>query len=170
MLANVRSYSIAVFLGAVLNAAPSPPVQLAKPPLSFEPNIGQTRPEVRFSARGRGYVLELTASGSILRALSGSPDAVRLTFVGSSRRPVIAGDGRQPGISNYLIGDSKSWRTHIPNYAGVRNTGLYPNTDLLFHGAGAELEYDCVIRPGGDPSRVRIRIEGDAKMRLDILA
>src|SRR5262245_18681164 len=38
----------------------------ARLPLRFEPNRGQTDPQVRYLARGRGYALFLTPTGSTL--------------------------------------------------------------------------------------------------------
>lgn len=35
-------------------------------PLSFEANLGQTDPQVRFLARGEGYALFFTGSGAVL--------------------------------------------------------------------------------------------------------
>src|SRR5918912_3972961 len=39
-------------------------------PVSFEPNVGQAALPVRFLARGRGYILHLTADGATLTLAS----------------------------------------------------------------------------------------------------
>ena len=58
-----------------------------KLPLSFEPNRGQTDPQVKFLSRGRGYGLFLTGSEAVL--------ALR----NASREPK-AGNGPLPGTKN----------------------------------------------------------------------
>src|ERR1039458_3590789 len=50
--------------------APSQPLHQAANygnlPLAFEPNRGQTDPQVKFLARGKGYTLFVTAQGVVL--------------------------------------------------------------------------------------------------------
>ena len=66
-----------------------------------------------------------------------------------------------PGKANYFIGrDPKRWRTDVAGYAKLRCRGVYPGIDLLYYGSGRELEYDFVVAPGGDPTRIRLRFEG----------
>src|SRR5262245_2151767 len=68
----------------------------ARLPLRFEPNRGQADPEVRYFARGRGYALFLTPTGSTLVLNSRprsrgagrpSPTVVRTRLVGAHPRP-----------------------------------------------------------------------------------
>src|SRR6266704_4833627 len=48
-------------------ASPFPGVRnYDKLPMSFEPNVGQTSPDVSFLARGNGYELFLTTNGAVL--------------------------------------------------------------------------------------------------------
>src|SRR5689334_12650291 len=49
-----------------------PPRFVMRPPVSFEPNVGQAAPGVRFLSRGRGYTLEITDSGAVLLLGSGN--------------------------------------------------------------------------------------------------
>src|ERR1017187_8295427 len=43
-----------------------PDSNFGKLPLAFEPNQGQTDPQVKFLARGGGYILFVTAQGAVL--------------------------------------------------------------------------------------------------------
>ena len=44
------------------------------------------------------------------------------------------------------------WQGHYPQ--------IYPGVDLVFYGNQRQLEYDFVVAPGADPSRIAWRIDG----------
>jgi hypothetical protein len=148
-----------------------------KLPLGFEANRGQAEPDVRFLSRGSGYTLYLTAREAVLtlRATSAPDrtDLLRIQFAGAT---ADAADGNSlpvaekllPGATNYLIGnDPAGWRTGLPAFARVHYPGVYPGVDLIFYGNHRQLEYDFVVRAGADPSAIRLRFDGAAKLRLD---
>jgi hypothetical protein len=159
-------------------------------PLSFEPNQGQTRREVRFQARGRGYKLLLMSNEVVLaleesevesrkpgglglnneeapnsRPLSspGTGKAVlEMGVVGASPTAEVSGLEELPGRSNYFIGnDPQNWRTSIPNYSKVQYKSVYPGVDLIYYGNQGQLEYDFVLAPGADPSRISLAFAGE---------
>jgi hypothetical protein len=67
---------------------------------------------------------------------------------------------------SYLRGSEPSgWESGIPTYARVRYDEVYPGVDLLFHGSRGQLEYDFVVAPGADPSRIGLLFRG-AALRL----
>jgi hypothetical protein len=64
-------------------------------------------------------------------------------------------------VVSYFIGnDPKNWRSGIPTYGKVRYPQIYPGVDLVFYGNQRQLEYDFVVAPGADPSRIAWRIDG----------
>ena len=160
-----------------------------KLPLQFEPNRGQADAGVRFLARGDGYSLRLTSTGSVLalhrprnpapmvRSATGTspqrPEETRATvlqmsLVGANPVPRVAGAERLPGKVNSFIGkDPKKWRTNIPTYRMVRYENVYPGIDLVYYGGDRKLEYDFVVAPGADPSSVSLSFEGVDRVRLD---
>ena len=101
----------------------------------FEPNQGQTAPQVKFLARGAGYGLFLTADEAVLQL---QPPAIstRQSAIGSQRAPSsvirmrldaanssarISGASPLPGKSSYFIGnDPSKWRRDIPQFAPCR--------------------------------------------------
>jgi Beta-propeller repeat len=159
-------------------------------PLGFEPNVGQTDPDVKFLARGRSYALFLTAQEAVLtlskpvedgkaRPLlplrastsadspSRTSTSVRMKLVGASAAPRIVGEGELPGKSNYLIGnDPKRWRTEISRYGRVRYEEVYPGIDLVFYGNQGQLEYDFVVSAGADPRAITLAFSGAHDVRL----
>ncbi len=160
-----------------------------KQPLSFEPNTGQTDPQVKFLSRGPGYVLFLTGKEAVL-SMQEQPAAnstrpapmealerelhekakstvLRMALVGAEPNPQLVGLEELPGKANYLTGNDQSkWRTELPSFAKVKYEGVYPGVDLVYYGNQRQLEYDFVIAPGADPSRIRLSFEG-ARLRVD---
>jgi Beta-propeller repeat len=148
-------------------------------PLSFERNDGQTDPEVKFLSRGTGYVLFLTrdeavfslrsrtlGSDAALHPHSGAlpeastTDVLRMKFRHVNKSSTPVGEGQLPGKSNYFIGnDPTRWRSDAPAYAKVRYRSLYKNIDLVYHGCERNLEYDYVIRPGGNAASIQFSLD-----------
>lgn len=136
-------------------------------PLAFEPNQGQSDSRVRFLSRRPGYSLFLTAQGAVV-SLHGASRPLQLTWQGANRRSEATGMEALPGKRNYLKGNNPvRWRRDIPTYGKVRYRDLYPGIDLVYYGRQRRLEYDLVVAPGADPSRIRLRLRGMDAMRLD---
>jgi hypothetical protein len=65
---------------------------LSQLPLTFEANVGQADPAVRYLAHGAGYNLALTDAGAALTlSHSGSQDVVRLQLVDGAASPAVVG-------------------------------------------------------------------------------
>jgi uncharacterized repeat protein (TIGR01451 family) len=155
-------------------------------PLFFEANKGQTDSSVKFLTRSKGYMLFLTPTetvfaGAKMQVKEGSngfatlPDSkvtaqavVRMQLAGANSAPLMNGLEELPGKVNYLIGnDPTRWQTGVPLYSQVRAEQVYPGVDLLFHGDQKQLEYDFIVAPGADPSKIAFRICGAARMEID---
>src|SRR5579872_2849872 len=135
-------------------------------PLSFEPNIGQTDSRVKYLARNQNATLWLTSEGPVLGIQHKSQLAVvKVRFQGASRAPRIDAEDRRGGVTNYFIGnDPSKWRTDVPQFGKVRYHDLYPGIDVVFYGNPDQLEYDFVLRPGADPSRIRLAFDGPSHL------
>lgn len=90
------------------------------------------------------------------------------SFLDSDPSPRLEGVEGLPGHSSYFLGaDPAQWRAGVPHYGKLRYGSLYRNVDLLFYGTqDGNLEYDFVIAPGGDASRIRFVMEGAASTKL----
>jgi hypothetical protein len=90
-----------------------------------------------------------------------------LRFEGASRSAKVTPAERLQSVTNRFYGNDRSrWQTGVPNYERLRVESLYPRVDLVYYGTEAELEYDLNVKPGGDVSRIRIRISGESA-RID---
>ncbi len=171
------------------SASPKPIIRLnsayGKLPLAFEPNQGQANPQVKFLSRGNGYALFVTSREAVLSlqkperfdlslparsrgnkaqplpSPASTPTVLHLKLEGAQANPTIETGDRLPGISNYFIGkDPAGWHTKIPQYSKVTVHGPYPGVDMVYYGNQGKLEYDFVVQPGGDPSVIRLKVEG----------
>jgi len=138
--------------------------------LRFEVNQGQADSRVHFIARRRDYQLFLTGSEATFRF---SPDpttdreaVLRLLLVGARTPRTIAGEQPLAGVTNYLKGPEREWKTGIPSFAQVRYTDLYEGIDLVYYGSERQLEYDFIVAPGADASRISMRFSGASRPRL----
>ena len=130
-------------------------------PLSFERATSGTR----WMARGNGYRL---AVGAADVEVGLNEEQLRIRFVAGNANAASAGLEPLPGKINYFIGsDSKNWLRDIPTYGRVRYQDLYPGVDVVWYGEQGRLEYDLVVQPGADASRIAMRFEGARKLTVD---
>jgi hypothetical protein len=156
-------------------------------PLGFEPNQGQTDPQVKFVSRGGGYSLFLTSTEAVL-ALGGNreagakgrleaaisrgrqtaPTTLRMKLAGANPQSKATGQEELRGKVNYFIGkDRAKWRAGVPTYAKAHYEEIYPGVDLVYYGAQRQLEYDFIVAPNADPKVVRLEFEGARKLVID---
>jgi hypothetical protein len=124
------------------------------------PPVATLRPAA-FSA---GVTQPSNSSGKGLKI-----ETANLTFEGTNPDVQVTGLDATRAKVNFLIGnDSSRWHTNIPTYTRVRYANLYPGIDLIFYGGGERhLEYDLVVAPGADPSRIRFHVSSSSGASLD---
>ncbi|MDQ1336221.1 MAG: hypothetical protein QG552_3171, partial [Thermodesulfobacteriota bacterium] len=139
-----------------------------KAPLYFIENHGQLDNRVKFYNRAQGHTTFFTGEEVVFRLHGpdtplhpGSLSTVRLTPLGMKNHADIVSEGLQPTKINYYTGkDPKKWRTGLPTYGSVTYREAFPGIDLKFYGTNRQLEYDVVVKPGSDPSCVRLSYKG----------
>jgi Big-like domain-containing protein/centrosomal CEP192-like protein/beta-propeller repeat-containing protein/ASPM-SPD-2-Hydin domain-containing protein/HYDIN/CFA65/VesB family protein len=177
--------TVPIATGAANPASPTPagPSLIAaygNLPLSFEANVGQVDPSVKFISRGPGYTLFLTATKVAVNLRSGPrPDhrlfvdraektptlsnsvVIQMNLVGASQETPVRGLDELPGKANYFIGnDPAKWHTNVATYGKVKYEGIYPGVDLVYYGNQRQLEYDFVVSPGADPNAILLKFDG----------
>ncbi len=132
-------------------------------PLAFEENRGQAEAGVRFLVRGSGYGLYLRPDSATLTLHS---ERLRLRLAGSRGAVALVAGQILPGKSNYFFGrDPAKWITGVPQYSSVTYRQVYPGIDLIYHGdeeSAGRLEYDFLVAPGADPSRILLAFDTSA--------
>jgi len=147
-----------------------------KLPLSFVRNDGQLDEKVKYYERGSGHSMYFTDEGVYLELISScaseisasqsqnkslQSETIKLSPVGANRDPEIAANNMQEGKVNYLIGnDPEKWKASIPTYQSIVYKNIYENIDMKFYGNNRQMEYDIILKPGADLSRVKLAYEG----------
>jgi hypothetical protein len=83
-----------------------------------------------------------------------------ITFPGAKPGVEPLGESASYPVSYYLA-SAQSWQSGM-RWERVRYRQIYPGIDLVLLTNGGQLEYNLEIRPGADPSRIRIRYHGAA--------
>jgi hypothetical protein len=157
-------------------------------PMNFELNIGQSTPEVKFQARGRGYGLFLgegaaflmlknhnvkttapanSTDDSIRKHDDGTTSFLKLTFCNANEKANIHGINEVITKTHYYKGaDESKWVTNVPNYSKVCYDDLYPGIDMVYYGTQSGLEYDYIVKPGADASAIAMEIGNAKKLEL----
>jgi hypothetical protein len=167
-----------------------------KLPLSFEANQGQADSQVKFLTRTGAYSLFLTGDEAVLALHGGkattklpvdtrpatSPakansaptperateSVLRMKLRNANAAAKVTGIDELAGTSNYFIGnDPAKWRTNVPTYSKVKYEAIYSGIDLVYYGNQRQLEYDFIVAPGVDPSRIAFDISGAKRIRKD---
>lgn len=160
-------------------------------PLTFEANQGQTDPQVKYIARGKGYTAFLTAdetrfvvtsaAGSAARRDAHSGRKLRQTppvqfktakidmrLVGANAKPALVAGAQVPGTINYYVGNDRSqWQLGVKQYARVSYHNVYPGVEMAFHGEQRQLEFDFIVAPGSNAEAIRMGFTGTQQMATD---
>ncbi|MGE5399615.1 MAG: SBBP repeat-containing protein, partial [Ignavibacteriales bacterium] len=157
-------------------------------PMMFEANYGQANQQFKFIARSTNYTVSLLSNSvqiSLRKSLpndevqqysrnsgseKNSPEFTNLhmEFIGANPSPEMIPMEESSGKSNYFIGnDPARWRTDIPNYKRVKYLNIYPNIDLVFYGNQKQLEHDFIVKPGADPSKIKLKFPEDVKTTIN---
>lgn len=150
-------------------------------PLYFEPNVGQTDPQVDFLSRVGGAMVYLTPTAAVLNieevlAVDDETDTqtsrgvvVRMQIVGGNPAAEAVGLRELPGRTNYFLGnDPAGWHADVATYGRVEYRDVYAGIDLAYFGnAQNQLEYDFIVAPGADPAVIGLQFEGADSVTLD---
>ncbi|MBI3593710.1 MAG: SBBP repeat-containing protein [Nitrospirae bacterium] len=153
-----------------------------KLPLSFIQNNGTVQPEVAFFEKGKGHSTYFTQEGIYFNLANGSQivtqnrmaedrvdgsnDGNQVTFLKlvplqANKKFQIVAEGEQEGKVNYFIGnDPEKWKRNLSSYQKIVYREIYPGIDIKFYGNNSEMEYDIIVKPGGDLSKIKLAYEG----------
>ena len=164
---------------------PSGSAAAPKLPVYFLENLGQVHPdEVLYYLAQGNLQVGLTDNGVLVRLLGreaassaepvlparpGGPreSPLRVHFEGALR-VVPQGLDPLPHPTHYLLGAAPDgWRTGVRGFQRVVYEGLYPGIDLSYRATPEGLKSEFLVRPGADPSQIRVRYEGAIGAAID---
>ena len=160
-------------------------------PLYFTANRGQVDDRAFFYAKASRYTLWLTEAGLVFDSfksqnpkvdankepflrpeirenLKTKRDVSRLVFLNAAKHPqIVAVDRDSPQgqlFHRQRPEEMAHGRAHID---GGPLQNIYENIDLKVYGVESRIEYDWIVRPGGDPRNIRFKYENVKGTRLD---
>lgn len=151
---------VAISIGCVVPAiAAGPPT---KPFNRSSPHFEQT--PTGFVGETKSYSVELASDTT---AFVPKPGGAKwhLHFAGAAK---VRGKGADPtgAVSNYFLGDNPQlWRTEVPHFRAVRFPEIWPGVDLVYRTEGGNVEYDFVVKPGADTSRIEVALDQGMKWK-----
>jgi hypothetical protein len=182
-----------VFASSWMSGAPTAREAVERLPLRFEPSA---EAGFLFQSEGGDFKALIGPSAIVLRLYDYQPPlssphrsdlrspllrrhdsptlrsaaTVRMQIVNGNVAADVSGEDPLPGRSNYYRGsDPTKWRIGVPQYKRVRYTNIYPGIDMLLYGAADKrLEYDFVVAPGGDVSKIEIALNGVESFQITL--
>lgn len=141
---------------------------LARIPLSFERNAGQSADQsAGWVARGNGYSVAIGATGATVILPAANAARVDMRFLDAHRQAAGRPMEPLPGKTSYMIGsDPKRWIRDLDTYGRIEYRNVYDGIDVAWYGNQGQMEYDFTVRPGADPSRIRMRVQGALHVAL----
>jgi hypothetical protein len=133
---------------------------IGKLPIYFIENRGVYPDEVAYYVQGADKTLFFTKDGITFR-LKGEDRAwvVKLELTGAN--PVAPrGEDPQQAVFSYFKGPKKDWKTGLRTYSRVVYEDVWPGIDLVYRGTVNRLKYEFQVKPGADPSKIRLRYRG----------
>ncbi|MCP5106152.1 MAG: hypothetical protein GY950_22390, partial [bacterium] len=168
-----------IFLGILFISASQPPLRpmrpmRVQPPLYFIPNQGQVHETAAFYAKTPGYTLWMTKEGLTFDSIKAQAaqerkrDVSQFLFLGANKNPEIVPMEPASYTVNYLKGSNPSqWKTGIPTSKAVLYKALYKNIDLKVYGVTKAIEYDWLVKPGGDPGEIHFQYKNVKETHID---
>jgi hypothetical protein len=161
-----------------------PDINFGKIPLYFISNKGQVNQQAKFYAKTSRYTLWLTKRGLVFDSTKRSEvrgqrsekpfqrqyqrDVSRLMFIGSNKNPEIIPLNETKLKVNYFKGnDPSKWVGDIPTSQAVLYKNLYKNIDLKVYGIEKQIEYDWIVKPGGNPEDIKFEYKNVKKTKID---
>ena len=142
--------------------------------IPFIKNEGQVDKRVKFYARTFGGTLFITRDGQLVYNL---PKKEKSKIVGGvvikealrgSTVTKIKGMERTPTRVSYFIGkDRRRWRSNIETFRVVSLGEVYKGISLELRAYGNNVEKIFEVKPGADPRRIAIEVQGAKRLRID---
>ena len=163
--------------GLAASTAPTVSASMARLPVTFIENRGQTDSAVRYYAPGnRDRVFfgdsEITLSVGA-EAESTNPSTpgqarawtLKLAFPGSQVvRPI--GSESSGAVVNYFKGERDDWKLGIRTFHRVTYPALWNGINLVYTGHPGKMKQEFHVAPGADPTQIRQAYSGSDDLRV----
>src|SRR6266498_2760423 len=110
----------------------------------------------------------VNASNDALGESSVSRVIIKLDFVGANPAVKPVGEELSTARFSYFKGRREDWATGLKTYNRLAYRDLWPGIDLVYSGSVDRLKYLFVVKPGADPTQIRLRYRGAESVSVDL--
>ncbi|HET6243127.1 MAG: gliding motility-associated C-terminal domain-containing protein [Bacteroidetes bacterium] len=115
--------------------------------------------------RGHGHNSKLKSDATIAEAIKAH--CIKTSFINSNSIVTLTGIENTQNYYNYFLGNDKAkWAGNVPGYNKILYNDIYNHIDLIVYSTQANLKYDFIVKPGGNPSQILVEYQGADKMQL----
>jgi len=181
--------SVIIFAGAILTIllfaahggnGEDVAMKMARISIPFVPNKGQLANEVTYTANlfsGTFFVTEKDLVYSLAQsdekggAKTGARASVfREIFLDERGRPILfspQAEGKTDTYVSYFKGnDPGRWKSKLPTCNSLSLGEVYPGIEVKLRANGENVEKLFYLRPGSDPEKIKIRVEGATSLEI----
>ncbi|HIA36807.1 MAG TPA: PKD domain-containing protein [Flavobacteriales bacterium] len=91
----------------------------------------------------------------------------QMQFIGANANPHLFPEEQKEGLKNYFIGkDQSKWASSVKSYTCLNYRNLYDKIDAKIHTKNNHLKYDFIVKPGGDPAKIKINYKGVESLQV----
>ncbi len=92
---------------------------------------------------------------------------LKLDFLDANPDVKPIGEHPTPAVISYFKGPPEQWETGLKTYTTLVYPNLWPGIDLVYTGTVNRLKYQFVVKPGANPSQIRLAYRGATAVRLN---
>jgi hypothetical protein len=93
--------------------------------------------------------------------------ALKLDFIGARRGVRPTGQDLTSATINYFKGTKDQWKTGLKTYSTLIYSDLWPGIDLIYTGTVEQMKYTFIVKPGADPSQIKLAYRGASEVKLN---
>jgi hypothetical protein len=168
-----------------------------KQSVNFKENKGQVcdqnynpRPDVLFSGNANGLNFHLTQSGisyqlsqvqswkeftdEKTKETGKAPDLISIyrvdiNWINANKNAVVEKGESMRGYDNYYLQQCLNGALNVKSYKTITYSNLYSGIDLKWYEKNGQLEYDFIVRPFADYTKIQFEINGAKKLSINSL-
>jgi gliding motility-associated-like protein len=87
-------------------------------------------------------------------------------LVGTKNNPDIINESKLDYYENFYNQNFPNGLTNVPSYEKIIIKDVYPNIDWVIYSKNGTIKYDFVVRPGGDPHKIKLLYKNHQKIEI----
>jgi hypothetical protein len=135
--------------------------------ISFVFSKGEEKPAAVSEATGRDNDELRITNEELCDQRKVSVYRMDMRLVGCNANARVRAEQELEGYSNYYLAHCPDGVTFVHSYGRIVYENVYDNIDMVYYSSLGRMKYEFVVRPGGDPSDIRLHYSGADGIRLD---